>query len=253
MEFGEITFPILFEVILQTLLAFFGILIFARLLNKQQVAQLTFYDYINGITFGSIAAALATDVQQRTWQHLLGLALFALLTYLMSYISLNNRPLRKILEGEPTVVIHNGKILEQNMASLRYNHDDLMTQLREKDCFNISDVEFAVFEPNGSLSVLLKSQKLPITPENLGISTNYKGISSELIVDGKIIYQNLSQNHLDNQWLNEELKKQGIFSVNEVSYASLDVAGNLYVDKIMDNIQNKLDITDKNGNNEKKS
>lgn len=246
MEFGEITLTLLFEVIVQTLFAFFGILIFARLLNKQQVAQLTFYDYINGITFGSIAASLATDIQQRTWQHLLALGIFAFLTFLMSYISVNSRPARKILEGEPTVLIHNGKILEQNMSRLRYNHDNLMTQLREKDCFNVSDVEFAVIEPNGSLSVLLKSQKLPITPEDLGLPTNYKGISSELIVDGKIIYQNLQQNNLDNLWLNEELKKQGIFSVNEVSFASLDVAGNLYVDRKMDMLQNKVDMTDKN-------
>jgi uncharacterized membrane protein YcaP (DUF421 family) len=246
---GSLDIKVILEVFLQTFLAFFAILVFTRLLNKQQMAQLTFYDYVNGITFGSIAAALATDVQQRTWQHLLGLTLFAALTYLMSYLSLKSRPLRKLLEGEPTILIHNGKILEQNMAELRYNLDDLTSQLREKDCFSIADVEFAIAEPNGSLSVLLKTQKQPVTPVDLNIPTSYSGISTELIMDGKIIYPNLEQHNLDIKWLENELNKQGIYSVSEVVFACLDTAGNLYIDKKMDQLENIIDITDKENSN----
>jgi uncharacterized membrane protein YcaP (DUF421 family) len=246
---GNFSLMVILEVFLQTFLAFFAILIFARILNKQQMAQLTFYDYVNGITFGSIAAMLASDVEQRTWQHLLGLALFAALTYLMSYISLKSRPLRKLLQGEPTILIHNGKILEGNMADLRYNLDDLTSQLREKDCFNIADVEFAIAEPNGSLTVLLKTQKQPVTPVDLNIPTSYCGISTELIMDGKIIYPNLDQENVDIKWLENELNKQGIYSVSEVMYASLDTAGNLYIDKKIDQLENIIDITDKENSN----
>jgi hypothetical protein len=115
------------EVIIQTLLAFFAILIYARILGKQQIGQLTFFEYINGITFGSIAAVLATDIGPRsTLYNMLGLSLFALLTFLGSYVSMKSRALRKVIAGEPTVVIHNGKILEDNIHKLQYNIDELL-------------------------------------------------------------------------------------------------------------------------------
>jgi len=235
------------EVLYQTILAFFAILIYARVLGKQQVAQLTFYDYINGITFGSIAGALAADTDPtKTLAHLTALTLFAALTFGASYLSLKSRPARKLLEGEPTIVVHNGKILEENMAKMRYNLDDLWMQLRDKNVFNLADVEFAISEPNGALSVLLKTQKQPVTPETLGIPTQYQGISSELIVDGQIIEQNLKQNNLDPVWLQNQLRQQGIQDPKEVAYAALDTGGNLYVDRKQDNLTNVVDITDQN-------
>lgn len=236
------------EVILQTLLAFAAILIYTRILGKQQVGQLTFFEYINGITFGSIAAALATDISpERTGFHFLGLTVFAGLTFFAGYLSLANRSLRKLVSGEPTVVIQNGKILEANMRKMRYNCDELTMQLREQGFFNLGDVEYAILEPNGNLSVLPKSQKRPLTPADLGLPTKYEGVPSEIIVDGEVITQNLTQNHLDFAWLYQELKKQGVKDLKEVVYASLDPEGNLYVDFRKDNLATPTDITDQPG------
>jgi len=236
------------EVIYQTFGAFFGILIYARILGKQQVAQLTFYDYINGITIGSMAAALAADTDpNKTVAHLTALTLFTTLTLSMSYISLKSRPARKLLEGEPTVVVHNGKILEKNMARMRYNTDDLLMQLRAKNVFNISDVEFAVSETNGELSVLLKTQKQPLTAETMGIPTQYQGVNTELIMDGRLVEQNLQQVGVDQAWLIIQLQQMGINDIREVEYAALDTSGKLYVDKKRDELQNVIDITDKTG------
>lgn len=233
------------EVLLRTLGSFFAILVLTRLLNKEQIGQLTFYEYVTGITIGSMAATVAIDTEVRFLPDMLGLILWAFLTYLMGYVSLVSRPARKLLEGEPTVLVHNGKVLEHNMGKLRYNLDDLLIQLRNKNAFNIADVEFAILEPNGQLSVLLKSQKRPVTPEDLQISTKYEGVPVELIEDGEIIYQNLQQVHLDENWLMNELRKQGIYDVQEVAYASLDTDGNLYIDKRKDNLTNVVDATDK--------
>lgn len=233
------------EVFLQTVLAFFAILIYARILGKQQIGQLTFFEYINGITFGGIAAVLATDIgPTKTWMHFLTLTLFVGLTFASGYISLLSRPARKLIAGEPTVVIQNGQILEKNMAKMRYNLDELNMQLREKNVFNISDVEFAILEPNGKLSVLLKSQKRPVTPEDLGIPTQYEGLPTELIMDGEIIMPNLKQLNLDAKWLQGELQKLGVNDIHEVSYASLDTQGKLYVNLKKDQLQVPLDITD---------
>jgi uncharacterized membrane protein YcaP (DUF421 family) len=237
--------PETLEVMLRTLGAFFVILVLTRILNKEQIGQLTYYEYVTGITIGSMAATVAIDTQVKFLPDVLGLILWVVLTYLAGYASLKSRAARKLLEGEPTVLVHNGKILERNMAKLRYNLDDLLIQLRNKNAFNIADVEFAILEPNGQLSVLLKSQKRPLTPQDLQIPTKYEGVPSELIEDGKIIRANLQQVHVDEQWLLNELRKQGINDVREVEYASLDNEGKLFVDKRQDKLTNVLDVTDK--------
>ncbi|MBS4026835.1 MAG: DUF421 domain-containing protein, partial [Clostridia bacterium] len=115
------------EIFMQTLLAFAALLIFARLLGKQQVGQLTFFEYITGITIGSIGATIATDIAPNTTlRHFTALALFCAFTGLVQYISIVSRPARKLLDGEPTIVMHNGKILDKNMKIMRYNLDELL-------------------------------------------------------------------------------------------------------------------------------
>jgi uncharacterized membrane protein YcaP (DUF421 family) len=233
------------QILIRGIGAFLGVLVITRVVGKTQVGQLTVADFVNAIVIGSIAAAMVTDLKENGWYYAFGLLLFGLLTVISEYASLKYRPLRKLIEGEPTVVIHNGKILENNMKKLIYNVDDLMMQLREKNVFNIADVEFAVAEPNGGLSVLLKSHKQPLTPSDMRIPTRYQGIPSELIVDGVVIQQNLKQNNLTEDWLYRELEKQGIKSVKDVMYASLDAEGKLYVDRKEDTMQHVTDITDK--------
>ena len=150
--------------VLKALLAFVVVLVLARWLNKEQLSQLTFYDWIVGITIGSMAANLTNEPEGRILEHVVILVVFSAAAYLTGMMTVKSRPLRKLIEGEPTVVIHNGRILEHNMAKLHYNVDNLLNQLREKNVFNIEDVEFALLEGNGGLSVLLKSQKRPLTP-----------------------------------------------------------------------------------------
>ena len=144
-----------------------------------------------------------------------------------------NRRLAKVLDGAPT-------ILEENMKVTRFRLSDLMEQLKQKEVFEMSDVEFALLQTDGKVSVLKKSQAQPITPVDLNLPTIHRGVSSELIVDGEILYQNLEQLNLSVQWLHEELIKKGISHHREVVYASLDTQGNLYIDKFDDNLSSLL-------------
>ncbi len=233
------------EIVLRAVGAFLAVLLITRLIGKSQIGQLTVTDFVNGIVIGSLAAALAIDLRTPAIYYFAGLAVFSGLTLVLEWATMKSRPLRKVLEDEPTVVIHNGKILETKMHNMRYHVDDLLMQLRAKAVFNIADVEFAVLEPNGELSVLLKSQKRPVTPEDLRLPTKYEGMPSELIVDGTVIEQNLIQNNLDEEWLYRELEKQGVRSVEEVLFASLDSSRNLYVDRRKDDIDHLSDTTDK--------
>lgn len=222
------------QILLRSAVAFFTLLIFTRMLGKQQVSQLTFFDYIIGITVGSIAADII-DFNRNLGFQLLGLASWMSLALLLQVVTLKSRKLSKLIDGDPVPVVKNGKILEDNMAKMRYKTKELLEQLRLKGAFNLADVEFAVLETNGSLSVLKKSQHLPVTPDDLNIPTKYNGLSTALILEGEVIQENLQKCNLNQNWLLDELKKQGITDIKEVFIGSLDSSGNLYVDKYTDN------------------
>ncbi|MFZ5643728.1 MAG: YetF domain-containing protein [Bacillota bacterium] len=232
------------EVFIRSVGAFFVVLIITRIIGKTQIAQLNVTDFVNAIVLGSIAGVMATNTAENAWYYAFGLLVFGSLTFGTEYLSLKYRPARKLLEGEPTVVIHNGKVLENNMRKMTYNMDDLTMQLRGKNIFNISDVEFAVLETNGDLSVLPKSPKQPVTLEDMNLPGKYQTIASELIVDGEVIRQNLIQNNLSEEWLYQQLENQNIKDIGSVLFASLDSQGNLYVDLKKDNLQSPRDITD---------
>lgn len=234
------------EIILQTFLAFFTILIITRLLGRQQISQLSLHEYINGITFGSIAATLATDLDQHTYQHLIGLILFGVLTGLVSYISIKNRKFRKIISGEPILVIQHGKILEANLKRAKYSIDEFNELLREKDCFSPSDVEYGILEKNGKLSVIKSETKREVTLGDIGIVPKEQAsISTEIIIGGQIIYQNLEKRELTGKELINQLKCFNVKRIEEVMYASIDENGKLYVDKFDDNIKDNTNLEEK--------
>lgn len=235
-------------VIVRSLIAFAVLLIYARILGKQQISELTFFDYANGITIGSMAATMSTDITSTVFHEFLGMTIWVSLTFMLHLLGIKHKLFRRIVEGEPTVVIQNGKILEGIMKKLRYPYLDLMGQLRQANVWDLGDVEFAVYEPSGKLSVLLKSQKRPVTPEDLGIATVYEGMSTELIHDGQIIEQNLNDLNLDQEWLMDELKKQGVHDLKEVAFAVLSTAGVLHIDRYDDGIGKEAkDISDYTG------
>lgn len=225
------------EVVIQTILAFFSILFITRILGRQQLSQLTMQEYINGITFGSIAATLATDIDQKSWQHLLGLFLFGILTFLVSYISRKNLKLARIIQGEAELIIKDGLMLEKNLNRYNYTIDDVNHLLRKKDIFNIEDVKYGILETTGEISVIKVASKENVIAEDLNIKKDQEHIKLEIIVTGSIIYENLSKRNLNAKWLINQLKKEGIKDIREVFYANMDEKNKLYIDKYKDNIK----------------
>lgn len=234
-------------VLVRAIIGFFTLLIFAKILGKQQISQLTFFDYALGITIGSIAAELTTDLSSRAWPHWVGLLSWAALGYLMELITMKWRYAAKYLEGEPTIVIMNGKILEDALRKMNFRVSDIMELLRNKDVFDLTQVDFAIIEPNGQLSVLRKPEYEPLTAKDMKINKKSSGISTELIYDGIIIEENLKQLNKDKKWLINQLKDKGIKDANEVFLATLNPAGSFYVDKYEDHIKKVLDIGDYKG------
>lgn len=234
-------------VMVRAIISFFSLLIFARILGKEQISQLTFFDYIVGITIGSIAAEVTADLSSRAWPHWIGLLTWAALAYLMEIISLKWRYLAKYIEGEPTIVIMNGKIMDNVLRKMKVRVSDILELLRNQGIFDLNEVDFAIIEPNGSLSVLKKPEHLPLTPKDMNIPVIPTGISTELVYDGVIIEENLKQMNKDKNWLTSQLKKQGIKNVSEVFLVTLNDAGSLYVDKYNDQIKKVKDIGDYKG------
>lgn len=194
------------------------------------MSELTFFDYVVGITIGSIAATLSVQVNQNTTATLAGMIIWGLLPILLAYLSLHSVWVRKVVEGEATIVIENGKILEKNLARIRLSIDDLLSGLRAKNVFNITDVEFALFEANGKLSIQLKSQRRPLTPADINLPTRYEGLPTTLIDDGKVLQDALQSLQLSQAWLRHQLGKEQINDFAIVALAQLDTGGNLYVD-----------------------
>lgn len=222
--------PITLVVIIRSIITFFVLLLFVRLMGKQQVAQLTFFDYVVGITIGSIASTLSVQVNESLFATLVGMATWAVLAILLAWLCMHNVQLRKLVDGEPTVVIENGKILENNLKDIRIPIDELLSELRTMGVFNIADVQSAMFEPGGKISVQKKFQKQPVTAGDLNISLQYEGLPTNLIVDGQCLTDSLYSLNLSKAWLYHQLKKHNIHDVKEVSLAQLDSKGNLYVD-----------------------
>jgi uncharacterized membrane protein YcaP (DUF421 family) len=247
MKGGVVTLNEALVEIVRALIAFFTLLIFTRLLGKQQMSQLTFFDYVLGITVGSIAASLTIELTYDPWPMWVGMLTWIVAVLALQWITVKWRYAEKYIDGEPTVVIMNGKIMEEAMKKLRYRISDLTEQLRDKGVFDISQVEFAVLEVSGKLTVLKKSPYQPVTPKDLDLKTDYKGINTEIIYDGVIVDSNLRQVKRDRKWLERELKKQGIKNAAEVFYAEVDPSGKLYIDKYEDKIRSRTDISDYEG------
>ena len=222
--------PIVAVVVIRSFIGFFLLLILVKLIGKQQVTQLTFFDYIVGITIGSMASTLSVQVNENTWATIAGMGVWTLLAIILALLGLKSPFLRKIIEGVPEIVIQNGKINADILRKNKLSMEDLMMMLRSKEVFRVNDVEFAVLEQNGKLSVLLKSQKKPLTPQDMNISTQYEGLPTNLIVDGRLNPEAFKSVNLSKAWLEYHLRKKNITDINDIFLAQLDTQGNLFID-----------------------
>lgn len=200
-----------------------------RWLGKKQVGQLTFFDYISGITFGALASQIIND--ERRWPRpFLGLLIWAALAQLFHYLDLKGRKLHRILDDAPAVLIRNGELVEQNLQKLRINVEELMSMLRQEGHFHLESVEFAILEANGKLSVMPRSQYRPLQPRDLGLATPYEGLMIQVMQEGRPIAHGLHQAGLDEAWLQGELAKQQV-EPGQVFAAWLDTQGRLLIQR----------------------
>ncbi len=214
---------------LRVLIMFAAVWIFTRIAGKRQFSKLTFLEYIIALIPVAIAGGVTSNEHLDIFRAVYSLFLWAVFSVIVNIMEMKSLWARKLISGEPTVVIENGKLLEKNMSSIRYNVNNVLTQLREQGVFDMPEVEFAVIEPTGKLSVLRKSQYQPVTPRDLKIPTTYKGLPAQLILDGQVIESGLVETGLSRAWLQDQLTARGIKDERGVFLASLGTDGTLYV------------------------
>ena len=214
------------KVILTSLLSALSLFIIAKIIGHKQMAQLDFFDYITGITIGSIAAELATELE-KPLKPLIAMIIYGIVAFSLTILAHKFPKLRKYINGTPTIVMDNGKLYRKNMKKAKIELSEFMVLCRQEGYFNINDIETAIFEYNGRLTILPKSKKRPLIPDDIKITPEKAQIYTEIIMDGHILNENLKRLGLDLIWLDKQLKKQKYNSAKEIYLGICDESNNL--------------------------
>jgi uncharacterized membrane protein YcaP (DUF421 family) len=224
------------DVILRSLLFIAFLFLITKFLGKKQLSELSFFEYVTGITIGSIAGEVIMGLERNVWNGILAIFLFGAVPFLVGFISLKSKRFRDFVEGKGTIFIKDGKVMEDNLKKERYTADELLELLRRKDVYQVADVEFAVLEPTGDLSVLLKKENRPITAKDLGLTTPAEKESQTVIMDGEVLDEPLATAGRNRRWLETELDKLNV-SIENVYLAQVDTYGQLTVDLFDDKLK----------------
>jgi len=222
-------------VILKSLLLLTILFTLTKILGAKQISQMNIFEYISGIVLGGIVAIQTFDPESNVGYGIIAMLIWFIVPYGVEYISLKSKTFRNFTQGKSIVFIQDGKIMEDNLKKVGYSTDDLLEKLRDKDIFLVSDVEFAVLEPSGSLNVLPKKENLPLTPKDLGIKVKPEKEPQTVIMDGKMLLEPLANLSLSKNWLETELAKLNV-SIENVFLGQADNDGQLTVDLYDDKI-----------------
>lgn len=203
------------NVIFTALLSAATLFLIAKVMGHKQVAQLDFFDYITGITIGSIAAELATELEE-PWKPLIAMLVYGVIAVGLSVMTSKLPRVRKYVNGTPTILMNNGKLYRQNLKKAKLDLSEFMMMCRQQGYFNLNDIQTAIFEYNGRLSVLPISTKRPMNPEDMNLSPQPESICTEVIMDGRILEGNLSRMGLNVKWLQKQIEAQGYRDAKEI-------------------------------------
>ncbi|MEC3883364.1 DUF421 domain-containing protein [Halobacillus sp. HZG1] len=220
-------------------IAFFTLLILTRIMGRKEISQMTFFNFVSAISIGTLGASLAIDSTLSVRNGLIALAVWSAFTILMGLLDIKSKNARKTLEGQPIIIIRNGQILENEMRKTRLDTDELNLLLRKKNVFSVGDVDYAIFETDGTLSVLKKQGKRPATKDDVHTpyqTTQSNPTSSIVIQDGKVNHGNLESLQWSLEKLEKKLSANGLNTLEDIFYAEVKEDGSLYVDSYNDEV-----------------
>ncbi|WP_202080370.1 DUF421 domain-containing protein [Caldalkalibacillus salinus] len=226
----------LMEVLLRTAVIFVVLYFLARVLNKKLISQMTFFDFLAGITIGSMTATIIYNRNVRLDIAIAGLVLFCFIVLIIDILSVKSFRSRKVLNSEPTILMKNGKVLEKGLNIARFNIDELLLNLRKKGVFYLDEVEYALLETDGTVSVLQKPQAQYARRQDVQVTGPARGLPEVFIIDGHILPSALEARGKDRQWVTQVLQQQGVQRLEDVIVAQVDALDQVYIDVKSDNI-----------------
>lgn len=217
------------EVVIRSLFSLISLFIVTKMLGKKQVSQLSLFDYVIGISIGNFAAEISINTELPYINGIVSVFVFGLVAYLISLITMKSIVLRRFFMGTPTILIENGKILYNNLQKVKMDINDLLEECRNKDYFDVSQIDYAIMETNGLISILAKNEYLQVNKKDMNLKEVKQGLVANVIIDGKIMNKNLKLMNKNEEWLNKNLKIQGYKNISNIVLACLDVNEKLVV------------------------
>lgn len=223
-------------ILLRSVALFFLILILTRVMGKRHPARMNPFNFVNYIVIAIITALISLNIIKNLALGIIALTVWVLLPIAVDYLSIKSKVVHDWVNGKSTILVKDGKVMEENLIQVRYTGEELLRELRSKNAFNLRDVEFAVMETTGDINVLLKSDKKPVTPHDLERKVAPRPEPQTVMLDGNILNEPLSNLGLNQDWLKDQLERTGVTPDN-VFIAQVDGSGDLYIDLFDDALQ----------------
>ena len=211
-------FNICFRTILVLIILFF----ITKMMGKKQISELNFFDYVVGITIGSIAADISLDIEKNMIAGIAALFIYGFISYIISFVSIKSILARRFFIGVPTVLVEEGKIIESGLKKSKIDVNDLLMESRENGYFNLDEIDYALMEVNGNISFLPKEKEKPATKRDMKIKCSNEGLTVNAIIDSKYMANNMRVINKDKEWLDHELKVNGYDNYDNILLATID-------------------------------
>lgn len=209
---------ICFRTILILIILFF----ITKMMGKKQISELNFFDYVVGITIGSIAADISLDIEKNMIAGIAALFIYGFISYIISFVSIKSILARRFFIGVPTVLVEKGKIIESGLKKSKIDVNDLLMEARENGYFNLDEIDYALMEVNGNISFLPKEKEKPVTKKDMKIKCSNEGLTVNAIIDSKYMVNNMKAINKDKEWLDHELKVNGYDNYDNILLATID-------------------------------
>lgn len=224
------------DILLRSTLFLITLFIITKILGKKQIAQLSFFEYVTGITIGNIGAEVVTGLEQKIHLGIIALVTTATIPFIAGIITLKSKTFRNLIDGKGTVFIKDGKVMEDNLKKEKITIDEFLEMLRSNNVFQVSQVEYAVLESAGNLSVLLKKEYRPLTPKDLNLTVANEKEPQTVIMDGELLLEPLATIGRSKKWLKTELDKLGV-TIENVFLGQVNSYGEITVDLYDDKLK----------------
>lgn len=227
------------NVIIRTIVILFILFIFVKIIGKKQVSQMNLFDYIIGITMGSVVADISLDIEKSFLSGIVSLTIYCLAGLISAILTNKSITMRRVINGVPTVLVENGKIIEDGLKKVRIDVNDLLSEARVNGYFNLEDIDYAVMETNGKVSFLLKGDKSPLTKGDYKLKVKNEGLTANVIIDEVLLEKNLKNIGKSEKWLKHELKVKGYDSYKGILLATVDNNEKLIIYDKNNKVKNK--------------